>query len=59
MRKCPRCGKETAYEENPFRPFCSERCRLIDLGKWADEEYVISTPVPDNTPRAPQEEDGE
>ncbi len=39
--QCPLCGKETAWRENPFRPFCSERCRLIDLGKWAAEEYRI------------------
>ena len=40
---CPNCKKETAWEENPFRPFCSERCRLIDLGKWASDEYRISS----------------
>jgi endogenous inhibitor of DNA gyrase (YacG/DUF329 family) len=36
------CKKETTWDGNPFRPFCSERCRLIDLGKWASEEYRIS-----------------
>jgi endogenous inhibitor of DNA gyrase (YacG/DUF329 family) len=39
---CPLCRKETARNDNPFRPFCSERCRLIDLGKWASEEYRIA-----------------
>lgn len=39
--KCPVCGKEAVWEGNPFRPFCSERCSLIDLGKWADEKYSI------------------
>lgn len=39
---CPSCKKERAWEGNPFRPFCSERCRLIDLGKWASEEYRIA-----------------
>jgi endogenous inhibitor of DNA gyrase (YacG/DUF329 family) len=39
--KCPVCRKETAWEDNPFRPFCSERCRLLDLGKWASENYRI------------------
>ncbi len=34
--------------DDPFMPFCSDRCRLIDLGKWASEEYVISTPLSDN-----------
>ncbi len=38
---CPACKKEAKWENNPFRPFCSERCRLIDLGKWAAEEYRI------------------
>ena len=39
---CPNCRKEPAKDNNPFRPFCSERCRLIDLGKWAAEEYRIA-----------------
>jgi endogenous inhibitor of DNA gyrase (YacG/DUF329 family) len=39
--KCPICRKETAWENNPFKPFCSERCKLIDLGKWASEEYRV------------------
>ncbi len=38
---CPQCKKTTTWEENPWRPFCSERCKLIDLGKWASEEYRI------------------
>ncbi|MDH4163221.1 MAG: DNA gyrase inhibitor YacG [Nitrospirota bacterium] len=40
--RCPACKKAATWEENPFRPFCSERCRLIDLGKWASEEYRIA-----------------
>ena len=39
--KCPVCGKEAAWRDNPFRPFCSERCRLVDLGKWAAEGYRV------------------
>ncbi len=39
---CPICKKETKWEENQFRPFCSDRCRLIDLGKWASDEYRIA-----------------
>jgi uncharacterized protein len=39
--KCPRCRKEAEYEGNEFRPFCSERCKLIDFGAWADEEYSL------------------
>lgn len=39
--KCPRCGKEVEYEDNEFRPFCSERCKLIDFGSWADGDYSL------------------
>lgn len=42
-RRCPICRKEVALA-NPNIPFCSERCRVIDLGNWASEKYVISTP---------------
>jgi endogenous inhibitor of DNA gyrase (YacG/DUF329 family) len=39
---CPICGKGAPYgPENPYRPFCSERCKLIDLGQWATESYRI------------------
>lgn len=40
--KCPHCGKPVAWTtENAFRPFCCERCKLIDLGEWASETRVI------------------
>jgi endogenous inhibitor of DNA gyrase (YacG/DUF329 family) len=39
--KCPICRKECAWEDNQARPFCSERCRLIDLGRWASGEYAL------------------
>jgi hypothetical protein len=39
--RCPQCQKPTAWEGNDFRPFCSERCRLIDLGAWLDESYSL------------------
>jgi endogenous inhibitor of DNA gyrase (YacG/DUF329 family) len=39
--KCPTCGKEVEFEGNEFRPFCSERCQLLDFGAWADEEYNL------------------
>jgi endogenous inhibitor of DNA gyrase (YacG/DUF329 family) len=42
--KCPVCHKEVR-KDDPFTPFCSERCKLIDLGNWASEKYVISTPA--------------
>lgn len=38
---CPTCRKLTTWEENPDRPFCSKRCRMLDLGSWASEEYRI------------------
>jgi endogenous inhibitor of DNA gyrase (YacG/DUF329 family) len=40
--KCPRCGARVDWHGNPYRPFCSEKCRTIDLGRWADEEYRIA-----------------
>ncbi|MGQ4880026.1 DNA gyrase inhibitor YacG [Billgrantia sp. LNSP4103-1] len=40
---CPQCQKQVAWsEKNPYRPFCSERCKLIDLGAWADESHRIA-----------------
>lgn len=40
---CPQCGNPTEYSaENRYRPFCSQRCRLIDLGEWASEGYQIA-----------------
>ena len=39
--KCPECGKPASWEENKWRPFCSERCKMLDLGAWASEEYRI------------------
>ncbi len=39
---CPACGKPAAFApSNPWRPFCSERCKLTDLGGWASESYRI------------------
>ena len=42
--KCPICKKEVTPESD-FFPFCGERCKIIDLGNWASEKYVISTPI--------------
>jgi uncharacterized protein len=50
--KCPRCGKETDSAGNQFRPFCSERCKMVDLGNWAMGVYSI--PVTN----ADEDEDG-
>jgi len=45
---CPTCGKEVVWSgASRFRPFCSERCKLIDLGEWAAENYrVPGEPAP-------------
>lgn len=40
---CPQCRTESEWSNNPNRPFCSERCRLIDLGNWSDETYRVPT----------------
>lgn len=43
---CPRCGKPVAWVlENSFRPFCSERCKTVDLGAWATERYRVAAVV--------------
>ncbi|MFC1591109.1 DNA gyrase inhibitor YacG [Thermodesulfobacteriota bacterium] len=40
--KCPVCKKQAVYlPENPYRPFCSERCRYVDLGQWLEEDHCI------------------
>jgi len=59
--RCPICKKPTKTADADF-PFCSERCRLIDLGKWASGAYVISAPVDDADEAVRQdskEEEGE
>ncbi|MBF7682288.1 DNA gyrase inhibitor YacG [Acinetobacter sp. B5B] len=38
---CPRCGEDSTWQNNTFRPFCSERCKLIDLGAWASDAYRL------------------
>jgi endogenous inhibitor of DNA gyrase (YacG/DUF329 family) len=43
---CPECGELSEFSPcNAFRPFCSERCKMIDLGIWASEGYRIETPI--------------
>ena len=45
--RCPACGGDSVYgPDNPYRPFCSERCKNLDLGAWASESFR----VPDETP---------
>ncbi|MBZ5579918.1 MAG: DNA gyrase inhibitor YacG [Acidobacteriia bacterium] len=56
MIRCPICKKEVA-PGSAHAPFCSERCRLIDLGNWASEKYVISSPArPEDLPESTDDE---
>ncbi|NQW48471.1 MAG: DNA gyrase inhibitor YacG [Planctomycetes bacterium] len=52
--RCPICRKPLSAPSRrdlPFFPFCGERCRLVDLGRWFDESYVVGTPIdPDSEP---------
>jgi len=51
---CPNCGKPSkATPENPWRPFCSERCKLIDLGEWVNEQHRIPGEPADENPETP------
>nr|WP_100656577.1 DNA gyrase inhibitor YacG [Alteromonas flava] len=46
---CPTCQKKLEWStDNPFRPFCCKQCQLIDLGDWATESHVISSPANDS-----------
>lgn len=50
--QCPACKKLTIYSPaNVFRPFCSERCKLIDLGRWASEDFRIATEDSETDPK--------
>jgi len=44
-RQCPICKKSTDSKSDADFPFCSERCRLMDLGNWSSEKYVVSSPA--------------
>ena len=52
---CAYCGAMTTWQGNPWRPFCSERCKLSDLGAWAEGKYRIPT---QDAPDADEEEGG-
>lgn len=41
--KCPQCGGVFSYYESEFRPFCTERCKMVDLGHWFEESYRVPT----------------
>lgn len=54
---CPLCRNATNWESNPWRPFCSERCQLTDLGTWAAEQYRV--PGPNLTMELPSQDASE
>ncbi|MCH7384816.1 DNA gyrase inhibitor YacG [Acinetobacter dispersus] len=56
---CPRCGEASTWEDNQSRPFCSERCKLIDLGAWASDEYKLPTQDAPQADRKRNEDDYE
>jgi len=53
--RCPIC-KKAVKSTDPDFPFCSDRCRIIDLGKWASGAYVISSPVTDTNESIPEDD---
>jgi uncharacterized protein len=54
---CPRCGIDVEWKpENKWRPFCSERCKLMDLGAWANEEYRVPGRAVDDPARNTEDE---
>ena len=58
--KCPHCGKEIKDSKQPYRPFCSDRCKLLDLGKWISEEYrVPALETEDNEEKNSRKDPGE
>jgi len=46
MPRCPVCDADVDLETTPTVPFCSDRCRVIDLGRWLDESYTVPAPPP-------------
>jgi endogenous inhibitor of DNA gyrase (YacG/DUF329 family) len=58
MVKCPTCEKKVEWQDNLWRPFCSERCKLIDFSRWANEEYRVPSKEinPDDVTDRPEAE---
>jgi endogenous inhibitor of DNA gyrase (YacG/DUF329 family) len=55
--KCPTCRQKTEWQDNPYRPFCSERCKLIDLGAWAAEKNIIEGKSDDDKVSKPSDKE--
>lgn len=57
---CPTCRRPTPWDGNPYRPFCSQRCRVTDIGNWAQDRYRIAGPPLEEAEDAPADDpDGE
>ena len=55
---CPTCSRKVEWTpENKYRPFCSERCKQIDLGAWAEEKYTIPGAAPEQSQDNPLDDD--
>ncbi|MGH8204615.1 MAG: DNA gyrase inhibitor YacG [Steroidobacteraceae bacterium] len=54
---CPRCGTRREWSGNPYRPFCSERCKLVDLGAWLTEKNAIPDEAAEAEGDAPIQQD--
>jgi endogenous inhibitor of DNA gyrase (YacG/DUF329 family) len=57
--RCPICRALVRWDGNAYRPFCSERCQLIDLGQWATEQYRVPGPATDSSIDAETADDGD
>jgi len=56
---CPTCGKAVEWgPQSPYRPFCSERCKLIDLGAWASEKFRVPVAEENDEPESAETGDG-
>jgi endogenous inhibitor of DNA gyrase (YacG/DUF329 family) len=59
MPRCPVCSVSVNLDDSPTAPFCSDRCRLVDLGRWLEESYGVPAPTPADDEEAELLEDGE
>jgi len=56
--RCPTCGRSFDPQHSPAVPFCSERCRLVDLGRWLEERYVLPVETEEQADESDQPDDG-
>ncbi|NCY01770.1 MAG: DNA gyrase inhibitor YacG [Planctomycetia bacterium] len=59
MPRCPVCDADVRLETTPTAPFCCERCRLVDLGRWLDEAYAVPEKKPPASTGAGDGEEGD